>query len=118
MVQAGFELRTTPRAVVWQARSGLTLRQALRERYIWARSFAGTRAALIGPRRLVLAALSPLLPLVMTARQFRTAFARGRHKGRFLTVVPVIAILQVAWAFGELVGYVTGRATTWRLAQA
>jgi hypothetical protein len=49
MIAAGFDLCTTPRVMVWQARSGLVLGAALRERFVWARSFAGTRARLIGP---------------------------------------------------------------------
>jgi GT2 family glycosyltransferase len=108
MVAAGFELCTTPRVVVWQARSGLTLGDALRERFVWARSFAGTRARMAGgAKRWIWAALSPLLPLVMTLRLARTAFARGRHVGRFVAALPLIALLQAVWALGELVGYVT-----------
>jgi GT2 family glycosyltransferase len=107
MVAAGFELCTTPRVVVWQGRGDLSLTEALRERYVWARSFAGTRARMLGVKRLVLAALSPLLPLVMTWRLARTAFQRGRHKGKFLACTPLIAVLQTVWAFGEFVGYLT-----------
>lgn len=109
MVKAGFELRTTPRAVVWQTRSGLTLAQAVGERYVWARSFAGTRARLVGwPKRLVLALLSPLLPFVMTARLCRTTLQRGRHTRELMRALPAIWFLQTAWAIGELAGYVSG----------
>lgn len=107
MVAAGFELCTTPRVVVWQARSGLTLGAALRERYVWARSFAGTRARLIGAKRFVLAAISPLLPVVMTWRLAKIALQRGRHKSQFVRVLPLIVLLQTIWGFGEFVGYVT-----------
>lgn len=108
MVDAGFELCTTPRVVVWQARSELALGHALRERYVWARSFAGTRARMAGsPKRWIWAVASPILPLLMTWRLFRTAFARGAHKGRFGASLPLIFVLQCFWAFGEFVGYVT-----------
>jgi GT2 family glycosyltransferase len=107
MTAAGFELVTTPRAVVWQARRGLELRRALRERFVWARSFAGTRARLVGAKRWLYAALSPLLPALMTGRLAKTAFARGRHRAQFLRALPVIVLLQTVWAAGELVGYLT-----------
>lgn len=108
MVEAGFELCTTPRVVVWQARSGLQLGAALRERFVWARSFAGTRARMAGsPKRWIWAIASPLLPLLMTWRLARTAFQRGAHKGRFVAALPLIALLQLFWALGEFVGYVT-----------
>jgi len=108
MVEAGFALYTTPRAVVHQARAALTLRAALRERFVWGRSFAGTRARLVGsPRRWVLAALTPLLPLVMTWRVTRTALERGHHRQRLLETLPLIILLHAVWALGELVGYTT-----------
>jgi hypothetical protein len=107
MIAAGFDLCTTPRVLVWQARSGLSLGAALGERYVWARSFAGTRARLIGLRRFVLAAFTPVLPLVMTWRLAVTAFRRGRWRGRFVACLPLILLLQGVWAVGELVGYVT-----------
>lgn len=107
MVAAGFELCTTPRVVVWQARGELTLGAALRERFVWARSFAGTRARMLGAKRFVLAALSPLLPLVMTWRTAKTAFQRGRYTGKFVASLPLIVLLQSVWAAGELAGYLT-----------
>jgi hypothetical protein len=107
MQAAGYTLCNTPRAVVWQARGGLSLGEALHERYVWARSFAGTRARMIGARRFVLAVLTPLLPLVMTGRLAMTAFQRGRWIGRFLACLPLILLLQTWWAVGELVGYLT-----------
>jgi hypothetical protein len=107
MVAAGFELCTTSKVVVWQARGDLELGAALRERYVWARSFAGTRARMIGAKRFVLAALSPLLPFVMTLRLAKTAFQRGRYKSQFVRSLPLILVLQTWWAFGEFVGYAT-----------
>jgi hypothetical protein len=108
MVEAGFELCTTPRAVVWQARTGLTLGAALRERFVWGRSFAGTRARMVGsPKRWVFALLSPLLPLVMTWRVTKTTFERGRYKRRLIAALPLIAVLHALWGIGEFVGYAT-----------
>lgn len=109
MVAAGLDTCTTPRVVVWQARSGLSLGEALRERFVWARSYAGTRARLVGGRRWILAFLTPALPLVMTWRLFDVTRRRGRNRGRFLRALPLILLLQTRWAMGELVGYVTAR---------
>lgn len=108
MAAAGLTLWTTPAVVVWQARSGLSWRAAFVERFVWARSYAGTRARLVGsPRRWLLAALSPALPIIMTLRIVRVTMERGRHVGRMFAVLPIIAALQSVWALGELVGYIT-----------
>ncbi len=108
MVAAGFELRAAPRAIVWQSRRDLTLSAALRERFVWARSFAGTRARLVGsPKRWVYAFLSPLLPMVMSWRLWKVTIQRGANSARFFNALPLIITLQMMWAAGEFVGYVT-----------
>ncbi len=108
MTAAGLDTCTTPRVVVWQARSGLSLGEAMRERAVWARSYAGTRARLVGsPKRWILALLTPALPFVMTWRLFDVTRRRGRHLARFLRALPLILLLQTRWALGELVGYAT-----------
>jgi GT2 family glycosyltransferase len=107
MSAAGFELWTTPRAVVRQARGDLRWGEALRERFVWGRSFAGTRAQSLGAQRWLFAVLSPALPLLRTSRFGRTAFARGRNGGRFVACLPAILVLECVWAVGELAGYVT-----------
>jgi hypothetical protein len=107
MAAAGMELRTTPKPVVWQARSDIRWAAALTERYVWGRSYSGTRARLIGGRRWLLAALTPALPAVLTARSAQVTLARGRGLSGFLRACPAILALQTAWSLGELVGYVT-----------
>ena len=109
MQEAGIDLRSSSRAVVWQARAPLSWGDACRERYVWGRSFAGTRATLIGGRRWVLAVASPLLPFVMTWRIARTSFARGQHAAEFTACAPAVFVLHAVWAVGECVGYVTGK---------
>jgi GT2 family glycosyltransferase len=107
-VASGLELHTTPRAVVWQKRPLLSWRVALRERYVWARSYAGTRARIEGsPRRWILAMLSPALPAIMTWRIVSLTRSRGRHNGQLFRALPSIVLLQSIWALGEFVGYVT-----------
>ena len=76
LVEKGFELWLHPGSQVWQARSDLTLATALRERYVWGRSFAGTRAQTIGSARCVVyAALSFLLPFILDCRASRNNFS-------------------------------------------
>ena len=111
MIAAGYELCTTPRVVVWQRRGALGFAEALNERFVWARSFAGTRGRMEGiAKRVPYALLSPLLPFVMTLRVARQSFERGAHRGRFLAALPLVFLLQCFWAVGEFVGYVTGSA--------
>jgi hypothetical protein len=106
---AGFELWTTPRPVVWQSRNGLRFGAALVERFVWARSFAGTRARLVGSKRWRYALGTPLLPLVMTWRVARVTHERGRVVPQLWRAMPAIALFQCVWALGELAGYVTAR---------
>jgi hypothetical protein len=102
----GQHLALSPRIVVHQHRSDLAFGPALRERFIWARSYALTRSASLSrPRQLVLALLSPALPVVLIGRMAGTARQRGRHFGKFLSSVPLIAALLVSWAAGEGAGY-------------
>jgi hypothetical protein len=110
LARRGHELRLTPEAVVWQGRSGLTWSEALRERTVWGRSYAGSRVAGTSlVRRLALAVLTPVLPFVLTLRYLRGARARGRHGSRtFAAAIPVF-LLSLWWSAGELTGYLTGR---------
>jgi hypothetical protein len=109
LVARGHEIWLTPRSLVHQTRAGLTLAWALRERFVWARSFAGTRvrgAPL--PKRLVFAGGCALLPFLLTYRLAAGARQRGRDLGGFATALPLIFVLQSLWALGELVGDLTG----------
>jgi Glycosyl transferase family 2 len=102
----GEQLALSPLIVVRQHRSDLAFGPALRERFIWARSYALTRSASLGRgKRLVLALLSPALPAILLGRMARTAQQRGRHFGAFLRALPLIAALLVGWAAGEGAGY-------------
>jgi hypothetical protein len=108
LVRSGKMLLLTPRSQVWQARGKLRVGSSLRERFVWARSYAGTRVANapLG-KRLLLAALSFALPFVLTWRIARGVVMRRRHLVRFCAALPAILLLQTCWAVGEAVGYVT-----------
>lgn len=106
----GLELRLTPEVKVWQTRSGLTLGEALRERRVWGRSYAGSRVANAGiGQRLMLAALTPLLPFVLTWRLLKGVLQKRRAIGRTILALPLLLALSAVWSLGELVGYLTGK---------
>ncbi len=106
LLGAGSKIVLSPAMVVYQHRVDLTLGDALRERFIWGRSYAQTRCTeLSRPRRLVLAALSPILPMVLLLRMAGTARERRRHWGKFVRAAPLIALLTLVWSVGEFVGY-------------
>lgn len=110
LARAGHELRLTPRAVVWQARHGLHWSGALRERFVWGRSYAGSRVAgQPSVKRLVLTALTPALPFILSWRYFSGAWSRGQARGRLLLTALPLFLLSASWSLGEMAGYLTGR---------
>lgn len=111
LTRAGAQLWLTPRAVVWQARQGLTWRTAMAERFVWGRSYAASRVPGAAPvPRLLLAAATPLLPVLLTWRLVDAARQKQRETGRTLRTIPALLALNACWALGELVGYLTARA--------
>ncbi|MGB9253913.1 MAG: glycosyltransferase family A protein [Candidatus Korobacteraceae bacterium] len=102
-------LALSPDVVVRQQRLNLRLGPVLTERYVWGRSFAATRLAGAPlSRRLVLAAMTPLLPFVLFVRQAKKVFQSGRNRGAFLRSAPLTMLLNTAWSRGEFLGYLTG----------
>jgi hypothetical protein len=107
----GALIALSPDVIVYQHRLNLRLRAVLLERYVWARSYAAVRVA--GARflsRFVLLALCPVLPPVLVIRQFMTVLRKRRNRGAFLRALPLTFLLDMVWAYGEFVGYLTGRA--------
>jgi hypothetical protein len=106
LTATGWTIALDPNIVVYQNRRGLRLAATLRERFVWGRSYAVTRRALLTRGRcLAYAVLSPLLPAVLLLRMAKTAFDRG-SLSTFLTALPLIVGLLVTWSIGEGVGYV------------
>lgn len=107
----GEKLMLDPNMIVHQTRRKLRFVSALNERYVWGRSFAGTRAVEVsGLKRLVFAALSFVLPFLLTLRILGHGLGKGRFLKELTFALPLIFFLQIFWAMGEFVGYVTGRA--------
>jgi hypothetical protein len=111
LLNAGETLYLTPEPVVDELRAGLRLAGAVRERVTWGRLFAYTRVRNRSlAMRLGAAALTPLLPFILFARQFRLQLAKRAPFGRYLRAAPAMFLLFVAWSAGEMFGYVTGEA--------
>lgn len=112
LVAAGHEVWVTPRSQVWQQRGDLRAGRVFKERFVWARSYAGTRVRGISSvERLAYALLSFALPFLLTWRLVSGMRARELSSGmrrRFAAALPWIFFLNCAWALGEFVGYVTG----------
>ena len=110
LAQRGETLALSPDVIVFQHRLNLRLRPSLMERYVWGRSFAAVRVATLSPmRRAVFAALCPLLPLMLLLRQAGNVLRTRRNRRAFLGALPLTALLDLAWSYGEFVGYLTGR---------
>jgi hypothetical protein len=101
-----------PDAVVVHNRT-LTARAAIRDRYEFGRLFASGRvrgASFLRRGAFVLA--TPLLPVVILLRPLLSELRRGGRVSTVLRAAPALATIALAWSFGELLGYLTGRPGT------
>jgi hypothetical protein len=110
---AGETLWLSPRIVVHQQRS-MRLRDAIEDRYRFGRLFGAGRLpascslfTAVSLRRLIYAACSIFLPLILLGRVARHVFRTRRCAGAFVRALPALVLLNTAWAWGEFVGYVT-----------
>ena len=109
---AGETLWLTPKLVVRLDRGQVGLARALRERFAWARLYAGRRSGEISRvTRFVYTIASPILALILPVRAGKTSFTRKRHRVVFLKTLPLLLLMSSVWAMGEFTGYLTGRAT-------
>ncbi len=106
----GKQLLLSRRVAVRQQRT-LRLGYALGERYRFGRLFASTRVAgaSLG-RRVFYATASGALPAILLLRVYRNVFGKRRFDTPFLRIIPQLVLLNLVWAWGEVVGYLTARA--------
>ncbi|RMF24074.1 MAG: hypothetical protein D6760_04120, partial [Deltaproteobacteria bacterium] len=111
----GERIWLSPAIQVIEERSDLSFWPAVRERIVWGRSYAGNLARRMTPaRRLLYTAGSPLLVPLLFLRAARRVFERRCHRAAFLRAAPLLFVLLMAWAAGELLGYATARPDPFR----
>jgi hypothetical protein len=105
---SGTPLVCRPEIVV-DHKKHFTFGEYLYLRYQYSRSYAGARVRdQPVAKRLVFAAGSLLLPPVLFLRTISRIRAKGRHTEWLNPSLPYIAVFVVAWACGELIGYLAG----------
>jgi hypothetical protein len=105
----GMVLFFDPRMVVTEQRPAIRLRHAYRERIEWGRVFAETRAGQCSVwRRLLYAAGTSLLPVLLAVRVARHMVRQGRSVPQMVKTFPLAMYLLTGWVLGELLGYLTG----------
>jgi hypothetical protein len=106
LMSRGEKLALCDDAIVYQHRRGLRLATVLQEFFVWGRSYAATRSALVPQsKRLMYASLSPALPALLLVRMTMRVFGKGRCIGAFLRAFPLTVLLTLSWSCGELAGY-------------
>ena len=82
----------------------------MRQRFRHGLRFGRTRMKGKGwPMRLPAIALSPLIPLIFSAKITARVLRSGEHLGPFLRSLPVLAAFLLAWSAGEACGYLSRR---------
>ena len=106
----GEALWFSPHVAVSEQRS-LGVGSAVRDRYAFGRLFASTRAAEVSAlKRLFYVAFSPLLPALLITRVAAGVVRKRRCGKEFVRSLPFLTLLTSAWAWGEFLGSLTGRA--------
>lgn len=105
---AGHFLRIHPSAIVTFV-GPVHLRRLARERFAHARTFGSTRVSRHGANRFLLLGAMPLVPVVLLVRICRRAWRSRALRSPFLSALPAIAVLTVAWAIGEGTGALFAR---------
>ena len=106
----GEKIALSPRMVISQHRPDLVFSGAMKERYIWGRSYAATRIKDIGTsKRFLFLALTPFLPIILVIRMSLNVFRKRRNLNKFLIALPLTILLEIFWSLGEFMGYLSGR---------
>jgi glycosyltransferase involved in cell wall biosynthesis len=82
-----------------------TVRGYSRERFLYARSYAGARLRNARPAsRILYGAAAFALPPVLLGRIALRVLVKPGHRLRMLQALPLVAVFVCAWAVGEIVG--------------
>ena len=86
-----------------------TISEYLSARYQYSRSYAGARVdGRSNVHRGFYALATLALPPVLFYRTVKRILSKGRHRNWLIRSLPYLAIFVIAWAWGEIVGYVAG----------
>ena len=105
----GEALWFSPDIIVQQQRS-VRLGDAIRDRFAFGRLFGSGRVSDVTmSQRLFYAGCAIILPPLLIVRIAQHVFRKGRCTGAFVAAMPALVLLNASWAWGEFVGYLTGR---------
>ena len=111
LLRRGRTLTFVPQMRVRQSGS-LGFRRFLRQRFLHGRRFGLTRLRGRGRwARVFYVAASPLVPAFVLARVSARVVGNGKHVGRFVAALPILACFVLAWAAGEATGYLAAQRT-------
>ena len=84
-----------------------TFRLYMSQRFLYSRSYAGSRRDGFGPaKRLIMGAAALVaLPPVMVTRIFGQVWRKDRHKRQLLQALPLLVPFCLSWGAGEAAGY-------------
>ncbi len=109
LTNGGKQLWISPNIVVGQRRT-FTWKSALKERYDFGRLFGSTRVAGVNVlRRLAMAVMALFIPVILVLRVAMHIFRKRRFIDQFVFSFPALVMISLAWGWGELLGYLTGR---------
>ena len=107
-LSAGQALYSTNRIKI-QHRKTFCLQSFLRQRFLYSRHFAGSRAAgQTLPQRLAMLCLSILLPPLLGGRLLRTLWVKRTSGAGTLSTLPYLSIFVMTAVCGELAGQLAG----------
>lgn len=106
--KAGLSLLLVPSIVIHYKRSFGFL-SFIKQRFQHGMQFGGERASRLSmPKRVLYIVFSPTIPLMFLARITRQVLTKRRHVEKLLMAFPILVLFLLAWACGELVGYLRG----------
>jgi glycosyltransferase involved in cell wall biosynthesis len=109
LMDAGVTLFSDPRLIVYH-RKNFTLGGFLRERFHYARSFAGERVK-DAPwiYRAMYICGSPFLSPLLLSRIVVAVWRKHRKQRELILSLPYIFLFTLAWSLGEFIGYAAGQ---------
>ena len=81
----------------------------MKQRFQHGRQFGRWRStSLTKPKRVFHIASSPMLPFLLLFRNVRQVWAKGKHRKKLLSSLPIQGMFFLAWTLGEGMGYLEG----------